>query len=598
MEAKRAPRIFTWPDVAVFGLFVLLATAYALGRGTGFQPFLFLDADAAKLASWAAALDHPELFAGDSSLGDTSDFRYYFTIHLPLLRALTKVTGHYGSSFSALLWPHIVVQLVAFYTLGRVLFGSRLFALLLALVTFPPVSLNLWETWGAMPDALPRITFQALLPFVLAGTLLTLDRPSRWPWILAALGLLMYAHPVSTPAWALAVWGGLWLCHPAGWSTLRRFSTMFGLGLVFLAVAGPFAWIYLTQHEHGFSAEIPVEEIRTIFSALLPPEYFDAGYALRQFIGLWWNAEGLLWVGAALGGGCVWVLRPRDRRAVLVVAAWGVGIAFVSFAVPYVEQTIERAIGAAPVDILLTRNLRYLVPLGLIFCLWGLAAIAGSDRPSSPRRFAAQALATVLVWAWWVPHFPPALTNLVACVQLGALNCQPGSWLEAAEAIEAVRRETPPRARILPTRFAHSVQIRFHALRPVVHSRWDPAVLTMGNHEKLLAWYEVHREQQRIRQLPPPERAPAFLRLADRLGADYVLVDRSHRPEDFPLEGALAPAHRLVWRNRSFALVDLDVTAPSDTELEPEIQQPRGGAGRVPGSDTDRRTGSRRSEVE
>jgi len=545
-------------DLAVLAGFAVLAWAYALGRGAWFHPFLFLDGDAAKLTSWAVALDHPELFVGDSSLGDTSDFRYYFTVHLPLLRYLTKFTGHYADSFSALLWPHLVVQLSAFYTLGRVLFRDRFFGVLLALATFPPVTLILWEVWGVLPDAVPRIGFQALLPLVLAVALSSLDRPGRWPAVLAALGLLMYVHPVSAPAWALAVWAGLWVCHPTGWGIGRRVAVMFGLGIVFLSVAGPFLWIYLTQHEHGISAEIPVAKVREIFSALLPPEYFDAGYAFRKFVGLWANPKGLLWVGAGLGAAGVWRLRPQDRLAVGVVGCWAGAIAFVSFVVPYVEQTIEAALGSAPVDILLTRNVRYLVPLALLLCLWGLSSLAGAPGGHPARRPIVRAVAAGLVALWWTIHFPPALSNLVECAKLGSVACAPAGWPRAAEAVEAVRRETPEGARIFPSRFAHSVPIRFHAMRPVIHSRWDPAVLMMGNHRKLLAWYEIHREQQRIRELPKPERAAAHLRLAARNGADFVLLDSLYLPERFPLEPGAAPGHRLVWRNADFALLELD----------------------------------------
>jgi len=81
-----AGRRFAAADAAALLLFALLAAAFALGRGVVFQPFLFLDGDAAKLASWAAGLDHPERFAGDSTLGDPSDYRSSFTIPLPPLR--------------------------------------------------------------------------------------------------------------------------------------------------------------------------------------------------------------------------------------------------------------------------------------------------------------------------------------------------------------------------------------------------------------------------------------------------------------------------------------------------------------------------------
>lgn len=561
MTGPGAGRRFAAADAAALLLFALLAAAFALGRGVVFQPFLFLDGDAAKLASWAAGLDHPERFAGDSTLGDPSDYRYYFTIHLPLLRWLNPLTGGYGNTFALLLAPHVLVQLASFYVLGRVLFASRRWALLLALITFPPVPLIVWETWGSQPDPIPRIGFQALLPLVLALLAAARATPAVWPAVMAALGLLIYVHPVSTPAWALAVWLGLWALHPSGGSPLRRLLAMFGLGLVFLAAAGPFLAIYLSNREYGSASPVPAEVVRRIGAALLPQAHFDAGLAVREFAALWLGWKGLLWVGAAAGAACVAQLRPRDRRLLAAVGLWIVAIALISFAVPFALQRIEAALDLAPVDILLVRNHRYLVMLALLLCVWGLAALDGALRPPRGPTWARPALAAAgaaFGIAWWIPHCPPELTSFAACLRQGSLACHPADWIPAAEAVEAVARETPPGARIYPTRFAHSLQIRFHALRPVVHSRWDAEVFLLGDHARLVEWYALHEEQLATRRLPTAElRVAAHLATAERLGAEYVLLDAQFRPARLPLASPAAPPHELVWANPQFALLRL-----------------------------------------
>ena len=65
-----------------------------------------------------------------------------------------------------LLLPTILLQLIGFYFLGRVLYRSRLWAFLLAVITAAMVTeVGLGEFWGIWRDVLPRFTFQAFLPF-------------------------------------------------------------------------------------------------------------------------------------------------------------------------------------------------------------------------------------------------------------------------------------------------------------------------------------------------------------------------------------------------------------------------------------------------
>src|SRR5437870_715799 len=207
-------RAITLADGVIVLAFGLLALIFYLGRWGGAYPFVFLESDAANIAGFAAAWDHPELFQGDELLGDQRNFGIYSTIHIPLIRALAKLTGDYGTAFIFLLGPHVFIQALGFYILGRVLFQSRYWATLLAIVTMMPVWLNLGEYWGIYDDPLPRVSFQALLPYLLAGTFYWRSNPAVWPWLLGFAGALIYVHPVSAPGWILAVWLGMWAFQP------------------------------------------------------------------------------------------------------------------------------------------------------------------------------------------------------------------------------------------------------------------------------------------------------------------------------------------------------------------------------------------------
>ena len=192
---------------------------------------VILSGDGGNIASYAAALDHPGWFSSDPVLGNSNNIGIYATIHIPLIRLLDRLTGDYGLAYTWLVFPETFLQLLGFYILGRVLFKNRSWAFLLAFLTaMMVINIGLGEIWGVWRDALPRVTFQSLLPFLLALVLVWKDRPGRWPWLMIIGGLLVYVHPISAPAWGFAIWLSLWLLHPKGWNWKRRILVMLGLG--------------------------------------------------------------------------------------------------------------------------------------------------------------------------------------------------------------------------------------------------------------------------------------------------------------------------------------------------------------------------------
>ena len=142
------------------------------------------------------------------SLGDSNNIGIYATIHIPLIRLLDRLTGDYGLAYAWLVFPETFLQLLGFYILGRVLFKNRFWAFLLAFLTaMTVINIGLGEIWGVWRDALPRVTFQSLLPFLLALVLVWKDRPGRWPWLMIFAGLACLCPPDQCP--------GLGVCHLA-----------------------------------------------------------------------------------------------------------------------------------------------------------------------------------------------------------------------------------------------------------------------------------------------------------------------------------------------------------------------------------------------
>jgi hypothetical protein len=565
-EASRSGPL-GWVDLLVAGFFLIYAIAFFLNRWQGLFPFVFLGGDSGNIASYAVALEHPDLFVGDNALGDPDELGFYQTIHIPLLRLLGELVGDYGTAFIFLLGPHVWLQALGFYVLGRVLFRNRFWAFLLALVNLMQVGVGLSTYWGAYSDPQPRFSFQALLPFVLALNVIWRGQPRRWPWIMLSIGALLYVHPVSAPGWGFALWLGLWSQQPAEWSAKKRLTTMLSLGGLFLLMSAPLVVTYLGSREHGVPETVEFDVVYPILARWISPTYLDVKLALHQFAGRWWNASGLLWPCALVGVGVLWGLRGRGRALLPMLGLWVLGLVCVNVLLPYADQIHRVARHALPVQIDLIRGIRYLVPLALLLAFWPLAEAHERIRRTGRHAHWGVAVALVgllLAGAWVSSHPPRAAIQGVACWTRGRLTCPPLARNATIEAIEVVRNQTPIGATLLAS--SEELPIRYRALRPVVNSRRDIGVLFYSKHEQLPRWEAVLIRRETIKLFPKlSKRFQAQMALAMELGADYVLLDTCCVPESYRA-GHDYGGHRIVWRNLEYALVQVSGASRSETE--------------------------------
>jgi hypothetical protein len=535
--------------------FALFSVIYFLGRWKGAYPFIFLGGDAANIASFAAAWDHPKLFLGDQALGNPSNFRFYATIHIPILQALFRITRDYGSAFISLLAPHIFIQTLGFYLFGRLVFQSRYWAILLAIVTLAPVWLNLGEYWGISPDPQPRFSFQALLPYILAATFYWGQQPSSWPWLMAATGSLIYVHPVSTPGWGLAIWLGFLALKPVYYSFKKQLAYMLMAGVVFLAVALPWLIHYLSNHAHGATANY--KEIYELMITYFGKGYLDIPWAIKEFILLMWQ-KGLLPFFTVSLPLILW-LRREDRQTVLLVSLWLVGILITAIAIPMTEQVIARAYNLIPVQIDLVRGLRYVVPILLLLCLWSLVEIA--KKYGNTRIIAVIGALLVILWAYQPkPDFVRTgliFSELLQCWRQGNLVCMNVADSRSLEALEAISRLTPPTSRILPLgeiAQAYSLAIRYYALRPVVYSYKDVGVLGYANHAEFIKWHQKNHKMKKIEKEKNSQiQLQEVKKLSQELGAQYCLVDNNLSL----MTNSNLKGENLIYKNQALSLIKI-----------------------------------------
>ena len=542
-----------WDWLAVL-IFITFAGLYFLSRLQGNYPIVILSGDAGNIASYAAAADHPDWFQTDPALGDANNIGIYATIHIPLIRALNHLTGDYALACAWLMPPQTFLQLLGFYVLGRVLFKNRFWAFLLAFLTAMPVlNIGLGESWGVLQDALPRVTFQSLLPFLLVLVLVWKDRPGRWPWLMVFAGLLVYAHPISAPAWGMAIWLSLWLLHPKGWTWKRRILVMLGLGILFLLALTPFALNYLSYRGRDQTADY--NTVMAILQTYSPANLLNVPAALGSFV---WNmTRSLLLPVALVGLVATWLLKKDDRTLVKVVLLWIAGIFLTSVLVPFVEGLVEQRLHILPLETELVRCIRYFVPLLLLFWLWPLAELV--SRLAKPKvRQAVVVLGIVLFCFWGVTNHPAVgdMLDALVCFTKARLVCAAPRPLD--ELILTLRTQTQPGEGVLvfnedTAYVSQSLSVRYAALRPLVYTLRDSGILGYSNRSALPGWLATTKQMDILRAMTDPqERLAELVPLAESLGATYLVVDFAITPET--LNNLLVS---VVMQNKGYLLLKL-----------------------------------------
>jgi hypothetical protein len=548
-----------WPkfqaiDWAALAVFFLYAALLFIGLIQGDFPHVPLAGDAANTASFAAGLDHPELFHGDMLLENPRNLLVYSTFNVYFMRWAAPLAGSYSLALAMLVPIQAFFNLLGFYLLGRILLPNRFWAFLLPVLLSFTMPINLGEFWGIPPDPVARYNFQAALPFVLCMVLVWRERPGRWPWIMAATGLLFYLHPVSTPTWAVAIWLSLLGSKPPAWRGRKHLGWMFLMGLIFTGVALPYVLTYLGNHVQGASASYDL--ILTVITDYFPPNLLDIPAAMGEFLPLVIK-PGLL--PLALGALIVLCAIPACRLDLSPVLLWIAGILLTAILLPWGMHSVERILRRIPMETELARGMRYLIPFMLLFVLWALAELASRIRLRPAALLAAGAgLAFTLGWGLYTYPPPDELRTALGCLSQGKLLCVPANNYELA--IRAVRELTPPGAPVYATfanisRFSYGMPVRYNALRPLVYSNKDRGMLVYSNPAALQRWYDMVQATTFIKKNYDDENVmlKRHLVLARELGARYVITDLAFTPEL-----AFIDPQSVIYRNDQFALIRLD----------------------------------------
>ena len=555
------PLHFNSRDVLIVLIFVLIAFVYQIAVMSPGYPTVILGGDAANIASFAAGRAFPNLFKNDAILGNLHNIGLYVTVHVPLAIWLERLVGNFGLAYSLLVFPHVFLQYFSYYLLGRILFHQRYWAFLFSIAISAPVILDGGEVWGVVSDAMPRVTFQVLIPFILILLLSAWrEKPGHWPWVMMIAGLMAFIHPVSTPVWAFALWLGFWTMFPNDWDTHCKILDMFKLGVILVLALLPYISIYLTYHQSG-SEKSNYDLVYYILVEYFPSNILNipaaVGTLLRNTA-----QPGLLWYG--LGGLLVTILlSPGERSRLKQLLIWMTGIILVSILIPWVETYVERTLRLIPLQTELMRGMRYLVPFLFIFWFYPFAELTRRSMNTGFTR-AVFTAGTLMTLGWLIINPPDPFIRFSAvftCWQSGQFICP--SNTDHAAALAYIRESTPKDAKftVFLTNRWSGIEVRYLGLRPMVYAYKDKGQLLFTNIASLQQW---NTYQQRENEIFSSKKSPTLddkrmriVKFAREAEADYILTNFS-----FPPEVQLQLNVMAVYQNSTYSVLKTYADAP------------------------------------
>ncbi len=523
-------------------LLALLSAAVQHGRIAISFNGTSLSSDPAQIAVLAAAKDNPQAFAKDLTYSNPDYYDTYSTIHLPLIRFFTE-DGHYGLGYLKLTGIHIFLHYLGFYLLGLKLTQKRGLALVFSILMGQCYWI-LWGTyWGAgYPDYTPRTTFSALFGFYACVALSILQKPRLWPVFMAATGLLIYVHSISTLPMALGFWLGFLICRPAGASWPRHLVWMIFCGLCFLVAAGPFAAHYLKP---GVSlGPDDAAFMRHILRVRFDIEFTEYFKGIAKFV-LHYT---VLPVFPLAIFSAVIIKRfggEREKALLRQLGMWTIGTLCIGVVMFTADQEISRMLNRHHFEFDLIRTLRFLVFLSISAIFLASTPFMGLAVKKGQKYYRGAKIIFALVCiGFFIGGSQDLIRNSLFYywnnIDKERFSSVYASNINRAQMIEAVKKFTEPGAAILA--LGEEQAIRYDAQRSLIYCRKDPGVLYYAKAvNQLKLWDNI--------RMCLDESPTSYINCAIKYNAEYII---SNRPQDLTM---LQEFGSVLWTNGIYTLV-------------------------------------------
>ncbi len=530
-------------DSIVCGVFLVLSVLVHFGRLGVSIDGIDLTTDPANYACMAAAMGHPEAFALDSAYNDPARYGVHATISTTLTSIMAD-GANYGLAYLKLSGVQFFLHYIAFYVLGIVLLKQRWQAVLFTVLMGQIYWLQWGTYWGnGHLDYTPRSAFAVFYAFAVVWALRILQSPRWWPFFMAAMGLLVYVHSISTLPIALGFWLGFAVCKPKEKSIVQHMLWLVFCGLCFVAVLIPFVLTFIRPGVSLNADDIAL--LREVLRIRYNIEFTEYWRGLKDFV-VHYTLLPLFPVGIA---GYVLMRRKgneEERTRALQYAMWTLGV-FCCAVLFWLDQEVSRALGRHPLEFDLIRVLRFWVFFAM--CL-GFMGINVWWRQGAADKLWGKKLAAFLWCGLFVGLFLGGQQERLRASVLWLWNIQDEARYEQAYAknlqraamLQALEKYTHKGDLIYYPE--EDQAIRYKALRSLVYSWKDSSIYYYAKDVKgLRFWYDT---QARLKASPT-----AYIDLALESKAQYLL---SARPQDKAL---LEKVGTLLWESPAYILLKI-----------------------------------------
>lgn len=371
--SARQPTFWPWD-----ALFLICAACYAWLAFTGIIPLsgagAVLDSDLMTYAQGMAGESHPELFASDPVLKNTSAANSIRNLERYLATWLAP-PNQWATGLLLTGSLTIFIFYAAWYFLGRWLYGSPALAALLAVAC----GITVWVGWGTFwgishSDPVPRVLFGAFMPILIFLGVAGANRAFLRPVAMFAAGMLIWVHGVSALNCGAMLFTAFALIRARG---TARGSYILNLGFCLAAFFTPvlvFLWPSLFQPRQFTAAELAV--FHELMEMRWHADFSGFGTRMMAFFSPFSDFFPILAGGVAAWTVTIFKGNFRERTFCRMCPCFVIALLLVA-AFCWLETRFSMSLGRLPMGHELVRGMRFLIPLAWVCLVAGIGCLTG-----------------------------------------------------------------------------------------------------------------------------------------------------------------------------------------------------------------------------
>ena len=514
-----------------------------------------LRGDAPMVAGVFAGRDYRSDFEGDPLLEQSRTTDAYITAaywYVSIAHQWFNIP--YGNAYISMLVPMVTLHLLGFYILGRVLFHSRIVAVLLAFSCSLLISFDTWgEFWGVFSsEPLNRVAIGSLLGILWSAAVYYGSKPKIRICIMAAIGFLLWIHPVAIPVLGFSIWLSFWVMRSET-ESLGKFVMNMALSAgVFLIVLLPYTLQYSTSFGHP---NMPPTLYKKLYE-IMANSFID-GYLKNELTAIKAFFYYFIFEKPFLSGAIIamivtfFIAEGKDRRTILQFGLMTLGIFLVSDVLFLIDHYVAAERQHIPLQVDLVRGNRFLVPLSLVIIFYSSTVIYRRYglKLGAPIFFAV----VFFIFGNLQPNIKEAFENMQHGYQVLTHEGKPSN-LPDVEMLNWLHDETPRKTSV--TAFFGDLldnAVRYISLRQLKFAIKDSCFFNYFDWKKAIEYQDKKLLYTQVMQNTKLEtRFQLAMKAALAFGSDLMVIDKLLFGESYRVV-----SNAILWENSKYAVIDL-----------------------------------------